>query len=106
MSDANPANRFALGVETPRFTWAPGHTDSDQKHVAHQIVVTKTHAQHGQPAGAIVWDSGRVESSIPEDVYAGPALWVRSNVHADLVCYAHGHHAALLCSQLLLAIKL
>lgn len=83
MSDANAAHRFALGVETPRFTWAPQHSDANQQHAAHQIVVSLKHAQHGLAARSPVWDSGRVESHVPEDVYAGPSLKV-NRIISDL----------------------
>ena len=78
-----------IGIEsTPTFSWKIKSDERGYRQSAFEIVVTNAN-------GAIVWNSGKVESSWQTDVaYDGPALQSRTRYDCHVTVYDHNGAAA------------
>jgi alpha-L-rhamnosidase len=78
-----------LGIDTavPRFTWALESTRRGVMQTAYRVTVGRSEA--GARRGEL-WDSGRVESSDPWALYAGPALGSRARYFWTVQAWATG----------------
>src|SRR5215212_7301354 len=80
-----------LGIDdrAPRFSWALGSSRRGVLQTAYRVLVA-SRPELAREGGADVWDSGRVTSSDPWVVYAGPALKSRTRYYWTVHVWATG----------------
>src|SRR3712207_1922758 len=80
-----------LGIDerAPRFSWALDGRRRGASQTAYRVLVA-SRPELAREGRADVWDSGRVASSDPWVVYAGPALKSRTRYHWTVRVWATG----------------